>query len=286
MKVAANGTRALAALASTSSAGFPTRSILLTRRILGCATAIRRSRTASVSSSMPRLASMMRATMSASCAPAQALVTMARSSRRLGANMPGVSTRTSCAAPSVAMPRRSVRVVCTLCETMATLLPTRALISVDLPTLGAPISATKPQRLPEASPVGTSAIEAARLDAGAREHGGGGRLLGGALRAAKPFGRHLIRQFDGDAELRVVIGPLALDFAVGRRRQSARLRPFRQHRLGVAQRPRRRAHARLPQPLDQRHRRRIAAIDKYRADQRLADIGQNGGAAAAAGIGL
>ena len=92
--------------------------------------------------------------MSASCAPAQAFVTMARSSRRLGAKMPGVSTRMSCDAPSVAMPRSSVRVVCTLCETIATLVPTRALISVDLPTLGAPISATKPQRLPEASPVG------------------------------------------------------------------------------------------------------------------------------------
>ena len=45
----------------------------------------------------------------------------------------------------------SARVVCTLCETIVTLVPTSALISVDLPTLGAPISATKPQRVADAA---------------------------------------------------------------------------------------------------------------------------------------
>lgn len=48
---------------------------------------------------------------------------------------------------SITMPRISARVVCTLRETMVTLEPTSALTSVDLPTLGAPISATKPQRV-------------------------------------------------------------------------------------------------------------------------------------------
>ena len=48
----------------------------------------------------------------------------------------------------MAMPRNSVRVVCTLGVTIATLLPTSALISVDLPAFGAPISAMKPQRVP------------------------------------------------------------------------------------------------------------------------------------------
>ena len=72
---------------------------------------------------------------------------MARSSRRLGAKMPGVSTKMSCALPSSAMPRMSARVVCTLRETMVTLEPTSALSKVDLPALGAPISATKPQRV-------------------------------------------------------------------------------------------------------------------------------------------
>ena len=84
--------------------------------------------------------------MSASCAPPQARATMARSSRRRGAKMPGVSTKTICAAPSMAMPRISVRVVCTLGVTMETLVPTSALTSVDLPAFGAPMSATKPQR--------------------------------------------------------------------------------------------------------------------------------------------
>ena len=48
--------------------------------------------------------------------------TMARSSRRFGAKMPGVSINISCERPAVAMPRSNARVVCTLCETMATLL--------------------------------------------------------------------------------------------------------------------------------------------------------------------
>ena len=41
----------------------------------------------------------------------------------------------------------SARVVCTFGVTIETLAPTSALISVDLPALGAPISATKPQRV-------------------------------------------------------------------------------------------------------------------------------------------
>ena len=70
---------------------------------------------------------------------------MARSSLRFGEKMPGVSTRMIWALSSITMPRISARVVCTLRETMVTLEPTSALTSVDLPTLGAPISATKPQ---------------------------------------------------------------------------------------------------------------------------------------------
>ena len=45
------------------------------------------------------------------------------------------------------MPRTGMRVVCTLWLTIETLLRTSALISVDLPALGAPISATNPQRV-------------------------------------------------------------------------------------------------------------------------------------------
>ena len=42
----------------------------------------------------------------------------------------------------------------------------------------------------------------------------------------------------------------------------------------------------LHKPLDQRGRSRISAVDEHRPDQRLADVGEDGGAAAPAGIGL
>src|ERR1700751_2308005 len=99
---------------------------------------------------------------------------MARSSRRLGAKMPGVSTRIIWERLSMAMPRIKGRVVCTLRETIVTLEPTSALTSVDLPTLGAPIRATKPQRVAagaEGSPRSLSVIAAA-ADAFALDHHG------------------------------------------------------------------------------------------------------------------
>ena len=141
MKVASNFTFALASCASVRRRGFSTRSTLLRTRIFGARTSASLPRIISASSSRPRLASTMRQTRSASCAPPQAVVTMARSSRRFGAKMPGVSMSTSCACPTIAIPRRSARVVCTLGVTIATLVPTSALTSVDLPTLGAPMSA-------------------------------------------------------------------------------------------------------------------------------------------------
>jgi hypothetical protein len=45
------------------------------------------------------------------------------------------------------MPSTRLRVVCTLGETIETLAPTRRFTSVDFPALGAPITATKPQRV-------------------------------------------------------------------------------------------------------------------------------------------
>src|SRR5580658_11197906 len=132
---------------------------------------------------MPVLASSNTHTRSASCAPLHAVDTMARSNRRLGRNIPGVSTRMICALFSITMPRISARVVCTLRETMVTLEPTSALTSVDLPTLGAPISATKPQRVAGGA---LSVIFAA--NAFALDHDGGRDLLGRALAAADAFG--------------------------------------------------------------------------------------------------
>src|SRR5947208_14368 len=134
---------------------------------------------ASASSSRPALASNSTQTRSASCAPLQAVDTMARSSLRFGEKMPGVSTRMICALLSITMPRIRARVVCTLRETIVTLEPTNALTSVDLPTLGAPIRATKPQAVAAgaASPFDSTVIAAA-ADAFARDHHGGCHLFG------------------------------------------------------------------------------------------------------------
>src|SRR5579864_6586063 len=135
------------------------------------------------------------------------------------------------------MPRISARVVCTFRETMVTLEPTSALTSVDLPTLGAPISATKPQRVVAgAVPSVDRSIIGAAADAFALDHDGSGNLFGGAFTAANAFGGREPRQLHRYAELRIMMRPGALDLAIDRRRQPLALRPFLQHRLGIAQR--------------------------------------------------
>jgi len=59
-----------------------------------------------------------------------------------------MSRGTACQSPGrVATPRIARRVVCGLSETIATFWPTIALTSVDLPTLGRPASAMKPDRV-------------------------------------------------------------------------------------------------------------------------------------------
>src|SRR4029077_7032236 len=143
----------------------------------------------------------------ASCAPLHAVDTMARSSRRRGAKIPGVSMNTSCAWPTMAIPRSSARVVCTLGVTMATLLPTSALSSVDLPALGAPISEIKPQRVGVsilASWPG-SGIGAIQPHALAHQHGGRGGLPRSALRRPQTLDLLEVGQDHGHAEFRIVV---------------------------------------------------------------------------------
>src|ERR1700716_2619554 len=159
---------------------------------------------ASASSSMPSRASSSTQTRSASWAPLHAVDTMARSNLRLGRKIPGVSTRMIWALFSITMPRIRARVVCTLRETIVTLEPTSALTSVDLPTLGAPISATKPQRVAAgatgAAPSGGSSVIGTAGAAFAFDHHGRGDLFGGALAAADPFGRREPRQIHRNAK--------------------------------------------------------------------------------------
>src|ERR1700682_5175809 len=235
---------------------------------------------ASASSSIPARASSSTQTRSASCAPLHAVDTMARSSLRLGRKIPGVSTRMIWALLSITMPRISARVVCTLRETIVTLEPTSALTSVDLPTLGAPISATKPQRVAAvaagAASSGGSSIIGTAGDAFAFDHHGRCDLFGGARPAAAAFGRPEPRQIHRNAKLRIVMRPGALDLAIDRRRQPLALRPFLQHRLGIAPRPPRLAHPLGPVALDELRRGRIAAVEKHRADHRLADVAKPG----------
>src|SRR6195952_2467012 len=238
MKVFSKVSRSLAALVSASNFSRATRSILLSTRIFSCRTVGSVVRMASASSSIPARASSSTQTRSASCAPLQAVDTMARSSLRLGRKIPGVSTRMIWALLSITMPRISARVVCTLRETIVTLEPTSALTSVDLPTFGAPISATKPQLVAAgALSVEDSIVIACAADAFAFDHDGGRDLFGRALGAADAFGGREARQVDGDAELRIVMRPGALDLAIDRRRKAPALGPLLQHRLWVGQRP-------------------------------------------------
>lgn len=147
MKVRSNLTASLAFSASVNRSSWRTRSILFRTRIFGCGTSFRASRIASASPRKPRSLSIRSRMISASLAPPQAEVTMARSSLRRGLKMPGVSMKTIWAFLWIAMPRMTARVVCTLWLTIDTLAPTKRLTSVDLPALVGPIKATKPDRV-------------------------------------------------------------------------------------------------------------------------------------------
>src|SRR5258705_6666894 len=183
---------------------------------------------------MPSRASSSTQTRSASCAPLHAVDTIARSSRRFGEKIPGVSTRMICALFSITMPRIRARVVCTLRETIVTLEPTSALTSVDLPTLGAPISATKPQRVaPGAAASGDSSVIVTAGDAFAFDHHGGRDLFGGALAAADAFGGGQSPQIHRDAGLRTRIEPGALAPGINPPREPLALPPFLPPRPGI-----------------------------------------------------
>ena len=213
----------------------------------------------------------------------------ARLSERLSAATcwvwkPGVSTKTNCEAPRVRMPVMRCRVVCALLDVMLIFCPTRALSSVDLPTLGRPTMATRPHRCGSA-PIGSSIRSAAdcRLVAGAQgvEHAARRLLLGHAARAAfarldQVQRRHHALDLEG---LRMRLAARRTD-AVGRHRQAARLQPFLQLGLGVL------GPARdvgglddlAEQALHERARGLQAAVEEGGADQRLERVGQDRGA--------
>ncbi|MCY1237353.1 hypothetical protein D9M72_500460 [compost metagenome] len=94
MKVRSNLIVSLAAAASFKRSSGRTWSILFNTRIFGWCTSFSPSRIASASPFRPRSLSIKSMITSASLAPPQAVVTMARSSRRRGLKMPGVSMKT------------------------------------------------------------------------------------------------------------------------------------------------------------------------------------------------
>src|SRR5262245_5770031 len=290
MKVAAKGTRALSWAASSRSRSLRTRSTLLSASSGGGVRPSSLTTMRSTSSSMPLAASTTSSTMSASPAPPHAASTIARSRRRFGAKMPGVSMKTSWLAPTMAMPRRVVRVVCTLRLTMATLVPTRVLTRVDLPALGAPMIATKPQRV---SASGAAPGSAGWADIGAplphtlaRQEGGGGRLLGRTLARPLPAGRlaalypHLGREGGS------VVRPLAVDLDVGRQLQALALHPLLQERLGVGRLGRRAAEPRRPVSPHHVTRRLVARLKEDGAKHGFARVGEDCLLVAPAALGL
>ena len=136
------------------------------------------------------------------------------------------------------MPRTSARVVCTLRLTIVTFEPTSALVSVDLPAFGAPISAMKPQRVagPRQPVASSDPFTPSRVSIAAAAACSAARL-----ERPMPSAGSRSAHIDRDAEFRIVVRAGALHLAIGRRRQAAPLRPFLQHGLRIAQRPRRRA---------------------------------------------
>src|ERR1700720_1361366 len=224
-----------------------------------------------------RAASTSNTVASASADPAQAAATIARSSRRRGAKIPGVSTKISCAWPSIAIPSNRVRVVCTFGVTIASLCPTSWFIRVDLPAFGAPISATKPQRVTASSlsrgvregfdsrcslllrGIGLAMGRLWRRQALQERCRGGG--FGGALRGSG--GGRFVEPGDPrrHREAQRMIGPAGRGQLIVRQRQAAPLRPFLQGGLRIARRPRHLGDQRFPEALDERENRGEPAIE-------------------------
>src|SRR5690606_767847 len=139
--------------------------------------------------------------------------------------------KTICVSPWVAMPRTMARVVCTLWVTIDPLAPTNWFRSVDFPALGAPISATKPERVEAAAFSSFMAVIRPRLLAS--EPSGGGGLL--RLAFGSPFGNGRLQAAHrhADGEDGIVIGSAAIVHRIDRRCGMCLVRPFLQGRLGV-----------------------------------------------------
>ena len=127
---------------------------------------------------------------------------------------------------------RGMRVVCTLWLTIETLAPTSALTSVDLPALGAPMTAMKPQRVARPRPSGSLIWRRRHTPSRASS------AVAAACSAARllaPSPRAGLRALDAHlgGEARRVVGALAGDLDVVRQVEALALRPLLQRRLGI-----------------------------------------------------
>ena len=148
----ASSPKSAAACSAATVRGWSRRSILLTATTTG--TVLRESASAIQRSPAPPTPCSPLTTISAASASRSSCSTrccMRRVSSSRGRCTPGRSVSTSCTSSRVATPRIARRVVWGLSETIATLRPTIALTSVDLPTFGRPASATKPDRVPSSA---------------------------------------------------------------------------------------------------------------------------------------
>jgi hypothetical protein len=169
------------------------------------------------------------------------------------------------------MPRTSARVVCTLCVTIETLAPTSWLTSVDLPAFGAPISATKPERVGAVRCICFSHLQ--HIFSSRRQQDVLGRsLFGDPLGAAVALSGFPIADLDGDVNTGSWSGPSARE-PVDRRHAKAGMRPFLQFGLGVAAGAVAAKARDRPVTADERARRLEPAIEINRGNQRFDHVG-------------
>src|SRR3984893_6294967 len=112
-------------------------------------------------------------------------------------------------------------------------------------------------------------------DALARDESRRRGLLGEALCKALRLGSPVAGNFHGNREFRRVVGPRSRSFAIKRRGEAARLRPFLQRGLWIAQRASRRMHPFAEGGNYDGLGRLVARVEKNRADDRFANIAQN-----------
>src|SRR5262249_7706409 len=160
---------------------------------------------------------------------------------------------------------------CALWVTIDTLAPTKALVSVDLPLFGAPISATKPQRVAATPGAGLSwlTILSRPPDPLAQKHGESRGLLPFAPICAPAARRRPTLDLAFGGEARCVIGAFTPDFEIARQRQAPALGPFLQDGFGIRCGGIDRAELRLPKCPHHALGRLISTIDKHRSQHGL-----------------